>query len=101
LASSPADRHATHRVEAGAGEIYELFVEPDLVATGVGDALFRESLARLEGSGFRAATLWVLEGNERARRFYERQGLHADGATRTTTMDDSDATEVRYRSSFS
>jgi GNAT superfamily N-acetyltransferase len=32
-------------VEAAAGEIYELFVEPDLVATGVGAALFRESLA--------------------------------------------------------
>jgi ribosomal protein S18 acetylase RimI-like enzyme len=88
-------------VEAGAGEIYELFVEPDLVATGVGAALFRESLARLEGSGFRAVTLWVLAGNERARRFYERQALHVDGATRTTTMGESDATEVRYRSSFS
>lgn len=29
-----------------------------------------------------AACLWVLAGNGRARRFYERQGWSADGATR-------------------
>ena len=41
--------------------------------TGVGYALFETAI------GDRAAYLWVLANNERAIRFYERQGFRLDG----------------------
>jgi ribosomal protein S18 acetylase RimI-like enzyme len=87
-------------VEAGVAEIYEVFVKPEVVGTGVGTALFRETLKRLSEAGFDATTLWVLEGNDSARRFYGRQGLHEDGATKITKMGDAEAVEVRYRASL-
>lgn len=43
---------------------------------GVGHALCEAAL------GSAPAYLWVLDGNERAIRFYERQGFRFDGATK-------------------
>lgn len=42
--------------------------------------------------------LWVLEENDRARRFYERMGLAPDGARDTFTPDGTtvELPEVRY-----
>lgn len=42
-------------------------------------------------------TLWVLDGNERARAFYARQGWHADGTSKTEEMAGATVIEVRYR----
>ena len=39
--------------------------------------------------------MWVVEGNRRARRFYEREGLRLDGATKQDTL--ADVRDVRYR----
>ena len=50
-----------------------------------------------QGEGFRAATLWVLRGNERARRFYERAGWTVDGARKDDVVAGVPVTEVRYR----
>lgn len=44
---------------------------------GVGHALLHEAI------GTAPAYLWVLDGNDRAIRFYERQGFRLDGATKT------------------
>jgi hypothetical protein len=41
--------------------------------------------------------LWVLAGNERAIRFYERNGWIADGATQTETLHGAEVNEVLYR----
>jgi len=66
----------------GAGRDHDMDTELELLAlyvrarwwgTGVGYALFEETV------GDRAAYLWVLAGNERAIRFYERQGFRLDG----------------------
>lgn len=64
------------------GEIYALYVDPDRYQGGVGRLLMAESRHRLRESGFTAAILWVLQGNTRASRFYEREGWSPDGATR-------------------
>jgi hypothetical protein len=40
--------------------------------------------------------LWVLEGNSRARGFYERQRWEADGQTTTATYDGLELVAVRY-----
>lgn len=55
-------------------ELMALYVRAASWGTGVGYALFEETV------GDRAAYLWVLEGNDRAIRFYERQGFRRDGA---------------------
>jgi ribosomal protein S18 acetylase RimI-like enzyme len=66
----------------GFGEIYALYVDPDRYQAGVGRMLMADARGRLREGGFDAAVLWVLRGNERAQRFYEREGWEPDGAQR-------------------
>lgn len=54
-------------------ELYALYVRAAYYGTGLGYALFEQAV------GDRACYLWVLAGNERAIRFYERQGFRFDG----------------------
>ena len=46
---------------------------------GAGAALHDEAVALLRSDGASIAQLWVLEENERARRFYEARGWRDDG----------------------
>jgi GNAT superfamily N-acetyltransferase len=55
-------------------EVFALYVRAAWWGAGVGHALFASAVAD------RTACLWVLEGNNRAIRFYERQGFRFDGA---------------------
>lgn len=55
-------------------EIWGLYVAFLCWRTGVGRALLTESERRLSDAGAAMATLWVLEGNVRARAFYEAGG---------------------------
>ena len=64
---------------------------------GVGRLLMDASRDQLRRHGAREALLWVLAGNERARRFYEIGGWRPDGARRMEIMGDSALEEVRYR----
>lgn len=41
---------------------------------------------RQVGRGYRTATLWVVEGNVGARRFYARAGWSTDGASRREAL---------------
>jgi hypothetical protein len=54
----------------------------------------------LRHDGFHTATLWVLESNARARRFYERRGWHVDGHEKMEEFGDGIAREVRHRRAF-
>jgi GNAT superfamily N-acetyltransferase len=54
-------------------ELKALYVRAAWWGTGVGYLLLTEAV------GDRAAYLWVLAGNDRAIRFYERQGFRLDG----------------------
>ena len=67
---------------ARAGEVYGLYVEPDRIGTGAGRALFAHAVEDLAARGFALATVWVFEGNERARSFYGSAGFEPDGARR-------------------
>ncbi|MFI6759531.1 GNAT family N-acetyltransferase [Micromonospora sp. NPDC050417] len=65
------------------GEILTMYVDPEHWGTGVGRELMNAGLTGLTGRGWRDIRLWVLEENERARRFYERAGLVTDGERST------------------
>ncbi len=64
------------------GEVVALYVDPERYETGVGRMLMAEARRRLWEAGYVDALLWVLDGNERAARFYEVEGWTRDGATR-------------------
>lgn len=84
----------------GAGELYAINVAPDRWQSGVGTALLETANEALTVGGFPLAVLWVLPGNDRARRFYKRHGWHADGATRDDESDGFVLPEMRYTRRF-
>ena len=79
------------------GELYAIYLQPDRVGTGVGRELFAHAIDDLRARGFRTATLWVLETNERARRFYEVAGWKTDGTETSERVDCEMRPTVRYR----
>ena len=89
---------------AGSGgevaELYALYVHPAWWSTGTGRALMDQVLAKVRATGYGCITLWVLEANARARRFYQRAGFIPDGA-RHVLDDLGGVTEIRYRRALS
>ncbi|WCN07159.1 GNAT family N-acetyltransferase [Streptomyces sp. M92] len=77
-------------------ELYALYVDAARFGTGVGRALLRESVRRCAAAGHGRMLLWVVEGNARARRFYERAGFRADGAEEPFEVAGAVVPEVRY-----
>jgi GNAT superfamily N-acetyltransferase len=65
-------------VTVSPGWLRNLFVLPAEWGRGAGTALHDDALALLRDYG-EGARLWVLEQNERARRFYEVRGWRHDG----------------------
>jgi ribosomal protein S18 acetylase RimI-like enzyme len=55
------------------------------------------ALDHLAAAGYREATLWVLDTNARARRFYTAAGFSADGGTKTDDIGGFVIREIRYR----
>jgi ribosomal protein S18 acetylase RimI-like enzyme len=56
------------------GELYSLYVGPDHWDVGAGRAVHDAGLEAMAGDGHLWARLWMLGTNDRARRFYRRQG---------------------------
>jgi GNAT superfamily N-acetyltransferase len=83
------------RDRAPGGELYAIYVDPDSWSTGVGRALIARAEERL-AEEYDEATLWVLDDNPRARRFYERAGWAPDGASKREERLGVAALEVRY-----
>jgi ribosomal protein S18 acetylase RimI-like enzyme len=81
----------------GRGQVYALNVDPPAWGTGAGAALLAGAREHLVADGFAEAVLWVLPGNARARRFYERHGWRADALERPTEVFGVTITEMRYR----
>ena len=84
------------RDEPGIGELYAIYVLPSAWSTGAGRALLERAEERL-ADDYDEATLWVLEDNPRARRFYEAAGWRPDGTQKAEPRWDVSAPEVRYR----
>lgn len=80
-----------------AGEIYAIYVDPDQWGAGAGRLLMANARSRLCEMGFRDAFLWVLDGNDRAQRFYEIDQWSPDGMRRHEEIWGITVNEVRYR----
>lgn len=83
--------------ESAVGELYAIYVLPNIQGRGAGRALMTEAVDRLRSDGFVEAVLWVFEDNPRTRRFYEQTGWSADGGTKDETWLGTTAPAVRYR----
>jgi ribosomal protein S18 acetylase RimI-like enzyme len=81
----------------GEGELYAIYALPEAWGSATGPALMAGALAALRTRGFTTASLWVLDDNPRARRFYEREGWSADGGQRDEESLGVSISEVRYR----
>ncbi len=76
----------------GHGEVFSIYVLQEYQGQKVGYELMSAALERL--SDYRKVAVWVLKGNDRAIRFYERYGFRFDGA-RAELMLGSPNTELR------
>ena len=83
------------------GEVGAIYLRPDRIGAGVGQALFGQAVNDLRERGFRRATLWVFRDNERARRFYETAGWRPDGMETSKARGGADLLEMRYSCSLS
>ena len=80
------------------GEILAIYVLPSHWRCGIGRLLGERMLAEARRRGFEEVSLWVLESNERARRFYESLGFREDGKTKTDAqLTGTPLYEIRYR----
>lgn len=81
-------------------EIRAIYLAPEVFGTGVGRQLMAASVERLAAAGYALVTLWVLDSNARARRFYEIAGFRADGAVMADDRAGVRLEEVRYSRSL-
>jgi len=79
-----------------AGEIWGIYISPDYWRKGLGKRLVEEAESMLQSRGYQEAVLWVLEGNQPARRFYEAMGFRPDGGTKDVSLGTA-LKAVRYR----
>jgi GNAT superfamily N-acetyltransferase len=79
------------------GEVYALNLRPDCWRHGFGSVLLEQGEGAMRAYGFTEAVLWVLPGNERARRFYEARGWRHDETERDEVVHDITVRETRYR----
>jgi GNAT superfamily N-acetyltransferase len=77
-------------------EIAAIYLRREATGRGIAHALFAHAVQDLWQRGYERATLWVLETNARARRFYEKAGWVTDGTSKTEEWPGVLFHEVRY-----
>ena len=80
--------------KTGALELYRIFVDPFMFGCGIGGRLAAHFEEVAIKHGYNDICLWVLEGNIKARAFYENLGYTVDGAKRISEY--FGVPEVRY-----
>ena len=95
----PARDHDTDPRQTG--EVFAIYVDPDAWGTGTGRLLMAGATAELARLGYTDAILWVLDTNDRARRFYALAGWAEEGTSKTDASRGFYITEVRYRTMLS
>lgn len=78
------------------GKLWAVYVSPDSQKRGVGTWLMNRGLSFLRERGYTKATLWVLNTNDKAWKFYESKSWKADGKTKVEPREGFELHEVRY-----
>lgn len=81
---------------AGAEELTSIHIDPGWWSRGIGRSLLEDARTRMVARGWTQAVSWMREGNERADRFYRRDGWTPDGARRVIAVEGEDVQDVRY-----
>jgi len=69
-------------VASRTGEIWGIYISPNYWRRGIGKRLAEEAEKILKSRGYVYVVLWVLEGNQQARQFYEAMGFTLDGESK-------------------
>lgn len=78
------------------GYIQALYVRPAYMGQGFGSALLQAAEEGLRAMGYGTAFLYVLDTNEKARRFYERQGYRWNGEQLACQVGEQALTDLCY-----
>jgi GNAT superfamily N-acetyltransferase len=74
-----------------------IYVDPDHWYGGTGTRLLAQAMAEIATLGFRRTTLWVLEKNTSAIRFYAKHGFRPDACPAMTfEVGGTQLQELRY-----
>jgi ribosomal protein S18 acetylase RimI-like enzyme len=85
----------------GAGELTNLYLDPDEIGTGLGSRLYDHAADDLRARGFSPFVVWAFRDNHRAIRFYERKGLTIDVAEHDWVLGEVPCPIVRFRQDWS
>jgi ribosomal protein S18 acetylase RimI-like enzyme len=78
-------------------EIWAIYVRPAFWSGGVGARLWLAARQQIRDARYTMVSLWVISGNERALRFYERAGFSAEPDSRKQfELGGATIEEVRY-----
>lgn len=77
------------------GEVWGIYLSPGNWRIGIGSLLLNWGISELAASGYKKVSLWVLEDNHNARRFYENHGFIHDGTIKQL-MIGKEINEIRY-----
>ena len=80
----------------GWGEIVSLYLLPTHYRKGIGTKLFSAVVAELMSEGYSDIYLWVLENNQTARAFYEKNGFVCNGDINADNVGGRAVNELRY-----
>lgn len=80
----------------GYGEIVSIYFLPEYIGKGHGQALLNRCVEELNGKGYKNILLWVLEDNQRARRFYEKNGFTCSEVFLNDKIGGKELREVMY-----
>jgi ribosomal protein S18 acetylase RimI-like enzyme len=81
----------------GAGELTNLYLDPGVIGSGVGRALYDRAVSDLADRRFQPLVVWAFRDNARARRFYEGRGLVIDVPDHAWVLADVRCPIIRFR----
>lgn len=87
-------------VDKTVGEIYAIYVRAAHWNKGYGYALISQALEMLKSKGLHRATLWLLEGNNRTKKFYERVGFIGERTSKIEKLGKTTVRERRFNYTF-
>lgn len=85
------------REDANLLEIQSIYVLPEHWNEGKGSALFRAVFDRAKELGCPGLYVWTLDGNARAKAFYEAMGMNLTGESRELEIAGAYLPEVKYQ----